>query len=85
MILTLIGEDNEGDPITPSQLPEWADTFGLTHPVLADPEFETTLRYMISFPISLPARHWIVPGMVIDGIDAPMDEDAIREALTNSG
>lgn len=76
-----MGENSAGDPITDAELPAWADAFGLTHPVLADPEFETTLVYMLDFPISLPARHLVGPGAVIRNIDGRIDNDAIRDIV----
>lgn len=40
VILSLLFEDNQSNPATPSQLAVWADTYGTNFPFALDPEYQ---------------------------------------------
>ena len=45
MVLTLLSETFDSEPIRPDHLVEWVDYYDVTHPVLADPDFEIAYRF----------------------------------------
>ena len=40
----------------------WVDTYGLTHPVVADPDFGVTTRFVDGNSIGLPSLSLLGPG-----------------------
>jgi hypothetical protein len=40
IVITALGEDTEGGRPSTDDLTTWTETYGLTHPVVADPGFE---------------------------------------------
>ena len=49
-VITMIGENNYGQTPSQSDLMQWANTYGLTHPVVADPGFAETALYLSADP-----------------------------------
>ena len=47
-VITLLGEDYQGQSPSVADLQQWALDFGITHPVLADVGFNTTAGYLLS-------------------------------------
>ena len=47
----------------------WADTFGLTFPVLSDAGFATGASYIPGYTINMPNYQLIGPGMEIIAVD----------------
>jgi hypothetical protein len=62
MVISLMGENNFSGPPSQSDLANWADTYGSTHPVLADPNFAVTARFLNSTSIALPTAHLLTTG-----------------------
>ena len=79
-MITLIGENMAGGPPTQAQLQQWAQGFGLTHPVVADPGWNVTVSYT-GPSISLPAMHQIAPGGQILRRNTWISEPQIQAAL----
>ena len=60
-MITLIGQTNSGGSPTVTDLQSWANTYGLNHPVVADPNWNVTGRF-VSGTFGLPSMHLIGPG-----------------------
>ena len=81
--MTLIAQnDDRGDP-TLEDLQEWANSYNLTHPVLADPGYAEILKYLRADPnfsgsIGLPTMQLLSPGMIVEQIDAPIGRSDIE-------
>ena len=49
-MITLLGENNLGQPPSVSELQQWASDFGLSHPVLSDGGFGASAAYLWANP-----------------------------------
>jgi peroxiredoxin len=81
IVITLLGENLYGAAPSQEELALWADTHGLTHPVVSDANWETTVRFIDGYTINLPSMHLLAAGMDILDRDTHVDEDQIRDAL----
>jgi peroxiredoxin len=81
IVITLLGQNLAGGTPTKQELGEWADTFGLTHPVVADPGWGVTGRFVDGTTINLPAMHQMAAGMEVLRRDTVVGEDQVRDAL----
>ena len=70
MVITLLTEDNDEDPTGHRDVYNWADRYDLTHPVLADPEWLVSFRYITGDWVELPAMHVLRPGMEVERVDS---------------
>ena len=69
-VITLLGENNQEQPPSVSDLQKWASDYGLSHPVLSDAGFSVTAAYLWSNPtftgsIFLPNLQLVSAGMVV--------------------
>ena len=86
--MTLIAENNAGEAPSLEDLQEWANTYNITHPVLADSGYAEILNYLWADPdftgsIGLPTKQLLAPGMVVNLVDEPVqrtDVEALIEA-----
>jgi hypothetical protein len=62
MVISLMGENNSQGAPTQADLQSWADTYGSTHPVLSDPNFAVTSRFLNSNTIAMPTGHLLTTG-----------------------
>jgi hypothetical protein len=62
MVISLMGENEFGGAPDAADLARWADSYGSTHPVLADPGFDITARFLNSSSIALPTGHLLTTG-----------------------
>lgn len=69
MIITLLGEDMFGNAPSEAELLDWADSFGLEHPVLSDGNWGVTGRYLQGFSFGIPTFHVIGPGAEVLATD----------------
>jgi len=60
--VTLLAEDENYNPATVADAARWAERHGKTHPVLADPNWSVSERFMTSPAVNLPSMHLIAPG-----------------------
>ena len=70
-VITFIAENDNSQAPSQSDLMYWANTYGLTHPVVADPGFNETVQYLWANPqfdgtIGLPNMQLLSPGMVVE-------------------
>jgi hypothetical protein len=77
IIISMYAETYSGSTPTPADLTEWADQYGLTHPVVADPGAQTF--YDIWGGGYTPANALIAPGGQL--VTTEWVEDADIEAV----
>lgn len=70
--ITLLGEGNATS---------WANTFGLDYPVLSDPGYAITGRFVGPGSFSLPSMHLLGPGMEVITVESWVSEGAVIAAL----
>ena len=80
IVITLLGENNAGGPASQADVVAWANEYNLTHPVVADPQWQTTTRY-VSSSFSLPSMHQLAPGMEVLRRQAFVTEQQVIDAL----
>lgn len=80
-MITLLGENISGRTPSVEDLADWADTFGLHHPVVADPNWQVTARFVDGYSIALPSMQQLAAGMEILRRDTQVSESQIRGAL----
>ena len=59
----------------------WADTAGLTHPVVADPGWQVTARFSSGSYIALPTMHLIGPDAEVLVRDGWVSESTVATDL----
>jgi thiol-disulfide isomerase/thioredoxin len=72
MVITLLGEGDNGS---------WADAFGLDHPVVRDPGYDITGRFVGSGSFYLPSMHLLGPGAVVITREDWVSESDVTSAL----
>ena len=75
VVMTLIAENNSGGAPSVSDLGYWADSFGLTFPVLSDYGFGQSWNYMMhesDGTIYMPNIQLIGPGMEVIAVNEYM-------------
>ena len=81
IVITLVGENIVEDAPDRGDLEDWADEFGLSHPVVADPGFGVTTQLVGGGGITLPTMHLLGPGAELIFIDQYLTEDHVRTNL----
>ena len=81
-IITLLGENSQGQAPSVSDLQQWASDFGTTHPVLADVDFYTTANYLwansdFNGNFYLPNMQLLSQGMVVEVSNTQLYESQI--------
>ena len=69
----MMAENNSGQTPSQSELMQWANTYGLTHPVVADGGFNTVFNYIGTTgtnSIGLPNMQLLAPGMSVIEVNA---------------
>ncbi len=80
MVITLLGEDNSGETSDQADLAEWADTYGLHHPVVSDGGWGVTSRF-VPASFGIPTMHLLGPGAEVIAADAFLGTPDIEAAL----
>jgi hypothetical protein len=76
MVLEIIIEDESSNAPDNDDLVSWADQYGLTMPVLADPQ-STTLYSFASGSVGLPFTVLLDRGVVVESTNYPTSSDAL--------
>ena len=76
MVLEIIIEDESSNAPDNDDLVSWADQYGLTMPVLADPQ-STTLYSFASGGVGLPFTVLLDRGVVVESTNYPTSSDAL--------
>ncbi len=79
-MITLLGETVTGGTPTQSDLASWANTYGLNHPVVSDPGWGVTGRF-VSGSFGLPSMHLIGPDAEVLQTQTYIDASEIEGAL----
>ncbi len=81
MVITLLGENEYGSTPSQSDLQNWAYSFGIAHPVVADSNWLITSRFVSSSSIALPTMHLVGEGSEVLIRDSWISESQIVSAL----
>ena len=81
MVITLLGENEYGSTPSQADLQNWAYSFGIDHPVVADSGWAITSRYVTSSSIYLPTMHLLGPGAEVLAADTFLSESQVVSAL----
>lgn len=81
MVITLLGEDAGGRTPDTADLQDWADSFGIDHPVLADPGFGVGARFVNGSSLYLPSTSLLGAGATVLARDAYLSTGDILDAL----
>ena len=71
--MTLLAENNSGSTPTQSDMESWANSYGSTHPLVADEAWSVTYTYATGSSIYLPTMHLIGPGAEVVARDSVME------------
>jgi len=69
IIFTLLAETYDEQVPQEADLMEWADLFGITHPVLADADFGITFSFITTGSVGMPSMHIVRDGGIVTKID----------------
>ena len=81
IVITLLGENSAGATPSQSELEDWANQFGLTHPVVADAGFGVTASFVTGGTIGLPSMDLIEAGGEIVKVDDWVDASDVEAHL----
>ena len=85
-VITMLGENNSGQTPSQSELMQWATQYGITHPVVADPNFDETAQYLFADPnfngqFYLPNMQLLSPGRVVAISNGWVNQSNIQQVL----
>ena len=81
--MTLVGEGSSGSSVSTEDCDLWADSFGMTMPVLADSGYNQAFNYIMHTSdgtIYLPNQQLIGPGMEVLAVNTGGIPDSTIEA-----
>ncbi len=81
IVVTLLGEDSFGQVPNQADLQDWANSFGIDHPVVADPGFGVGARFVSGGSLYLPSTSLLGPGAVVLERDSYITTGDIQAAL----
>jgi hypothetical protein len=81
MVITLLGENNNYETPSKAELEEWADEFGLSHPVVADDGMQVVFSYVEGGSVGLPSFNLLAEGMEVVIADDWVDESDVQNNL----
>ena len=79
VVFQLLAENNSGSTPTESELAQWADSAGQTHPVVADAGWSVSNRFELDYGI--PTFSLLAPGMEVVAVDDWGAESMIPDVL----
>ena len=81
IVIQLKAENSSRQAPSTSDLDAWADNFGLTFPVVSDPNWNTMMRWEKDNYI--PSHTLLAPGMKVVQLDERISEEDIESVLPN--
>ncbi|NCG20743.1 MAG: hypothetical protein GWP91_17175 [Rhodobacterales bacterium] len=81
IVITMIGENLQSESPSQADLVEWADSLGLSHPVVADPGMATTFSFVEGNSVGLPSMTLIAAGGEILYADDWLGESEVSSNL----
>ncbi len=73
VVITLLAENNSATTPSAEELMSWSDSYGSTHPLVADENWSITYRYATGSSIYLPTTHLLAPGAEVVAVDSTME------------
>lgn len=83
MVITLLGEDMSYNAPDQTDLREWAESYGLNHPVVADPGFGTSARFIDGKYIYLPSTTLLGADAEVLLRDSAISSSTLQNALNS--
>lgn len=83
--ITLLGENENSQTPEVADLQAWADAHGVTHPIVADPGFAITSRFVDGGQIGLPTMHLVGVGAEVLERDTRLGTGDIEAQLQQLG
>ena len=81
IIVTLLVENNDQQAPSVDELGLWVEEYGVTHPVVSDPNWEVIESYSDRGRPALPSHTLIAPGMEIVVTSGKVEESEIVAIL----
>ena len=81
IVITLLSEDMSGATTDQADLEEWANQFGLTHPVVSDANYEVTTRFVDGGTIGLPSMTLLQAGAEVRYRDTWVGDSEVQANL----
>ena len=81
LVITLLGENSFGQTPSQGDLQDWASSFGIDHPVVADPGFSVASRFVTGGSLYLPSTSLLGEGVEVIKRDAYVSTADIVDAL----
>lgn len=81
IVITLLGENTFGQTPSQGDLQDWASSFGIDHPVVADPGFGVASRFVSGGSLYLPSTSLLGEGVEVIKRDAFVSTNDIVNAL----
>jgi hypothetical protein len=81
IVITLLGEDNFGQPPSRQVLQNWAANFGLEHPVVSDADRAVTWDFVPGNQVGLPTMHLLGAGAEVLMVDTYVTENTVQNNL----
>ena len=86
IVITLMAENSAKQTPSVEDLKWWADQYGLTHPVVADANFEVALRFLRADPgftgnIGLPNLQLLSPGQLVESVGTYVQKEDVEAYL----
>jgi peroxiredoxin len=83
MVITLLGENSAHETPDQSDLREWAEAYNLDHPVVADPGFRTSDRFIDGAYIYLPSTTLLGSDAEVLLRDSAISTSTLQSALNS--
>ncbi|MCO4746993.1 MAG: hypothetical protein KC912_19500 [Proteobacteria bacterium] len=83
IVITLLAQTNSQQTPTQADLQLWADTYSLNHPVVADPNFGVTGRFIDGNTIALPSMTLLSAGAQVVSRDSWVTGSQVAANLPN--
>ena len=81
MVITLIGENDASQTPSTADLLGWAEQYASDFPVVADPNFTYTSKFIAGSSIGLPSMQLLGPNAEVIAADASVTRSQIEAVL----
>ena len=81
MVITLIGENDGGQTPSTADLLGWAEEYASDFPIVADPNFAYTSKFIAGSNIGLPSMQLLGPNAEVIAADASVTRSQIEAVL----
>jgi len=81
MVITLIGENDASATPSTADLLGWAEEYASDFPIVADPNFTYTSKFIAGSNIGLPSMQLLGPNAEVISVDARVTRQQIEAVL----